>query len=335
MPQVGAVKGGHLGCIRLLLNHGASLVSCPKVILADCVESIVEGVPALLSRYLAAGADPNLADANGCTLLHIAAAEKRLLAVKMLVQAGANVLAEDRFGLTPIDTATRFKANNVVLFLQPAVNKALATSRVKNRANDNIQMTIADMDELENNVSEADVREAAGLSVAEGEKQVNQGWVKESSAWNPLALPPVAPQDPTSTLGRPSRTPPDNSNTSLTPRGPAMLALGAQATAVSPIMASDRPLTSSSGTTRATSVAERNGTPVESVRAATFLLDIQSFTAPTAQPPAADKGVSVNSSAAKETKYVEGSEAVQEFAQENVRASTNAWISEVERELGQ
>ena len=127
----------------MLLDHGASLISCPKVILADCVESILEGVPALLSRYLAAGAEPNLPDANGCTLLHIAAAEKSLLAVKMLVQAGANVLAEDRFGQTPIVYAEKVKANNVVQFLHPAVTKALTTSRAKNAP----PITIANMDD--------------------------------------------------------------------------------------------------------------------------------------------------------------------------------------------
>ena len=167
-----------------MLDHGASLVSCPKVILADCVESILEGVPAILSRYLAAGADPNLPDANSCTLLHIAAAEKSLLAVKMLVQAGANVLLEDRFGHQPIDTAKRFKANNVVQFLQPAVNKALATSRVKSKAKDTSDSQVT-VDEMV--TPQEDVREAPFLPIEEGERQQEVlGWVTDS-AWRPLA----------------------------------------------------------------------------------------------------------------------------------------------------
>ena len=42
---VGALRGGHTGSTKLLLNAGCSLVACPKVTLTDCIESIHDGSP--------------------------------------------------------------------------------------------------------------------------------------------------------------------------------------------------------------------------------------------------------------------------------------------------
>jgi hypothetical protein len=119
----------------------------------------------------------------------------------MLVQAGANVLLEDRFGHQPIDTAKMFKANNVVQFLQPSVNKALATSRMKSKAK-NTSDSQAMIDEMD--AAQEDVREAPFLPIEEGERQQVLGWVTDS-AWRSLApntaqdlialSPPVRPPD--------------------------------------------------------------------------------------------------------------------------------------------
>ena len=289
--QVGAVKAGHHACIRLLLDHGASLISCPKVILADCVESILEGVPALLSRYLAAGADPNLPDANGCTLLHIAAAEKCLLAVKMLVQAGANVLIKDRFGHAPIDTARLFKANNIVQFLQPAVDKALASSRVK-RADNGPQMTIADMDE-----------EPFERALKEGSDVVG-------SPWKPLAM---AAQDPHS----------GNNPFSSSPRGPiqsealgSFIASGKSGikmdampmVSVMPKKLSDRSQSSIARMTT-TSSMELNSTLESVIESAMLVRDsLPTPIPPYEVKPPDDREVSFNSHGPRVRKYVESLE---------------------------
>ena len=105
-----------------------SLAECTGVIMPVIVSSIVEGDMALLSRLLCAGVDPNLAgelcgqeqawkrinahphisypaDHNQSTLLHMAAAEGSMAAVKLLLEAGADPLLDDRWGDTACDDA--------------------------------------------------------------------------------------------------------------------------------------------------------------------------------------------------------------------------------------
>lgn len=59
-----------------------------------------------LKRLLEYGADPDSADYDFRTALHIAAAEGYFLVAKLLVDYGANVLFADRWGHTAIDEVT-------------------------------------------------------------------------------------------------------------------------------------------------------------------------------------------------------------------------------------
>ncbi|GAX76940.1 hypothetical protein CEUSTIGMA_g4387.t1 [Chlamydomonas eustigma] len=122
---LGAVKAGHHSCIQLLMEQSASLADCAKVVMTQVVECIIEGDMAMLGRFLAAGAEPDHPDHNKNRLLHVAAVEGSLAAVKLLVKAGANVLLQNRNGNTALDDAKRVQAAPVVEFLEPIVAEAL------------------------------------------------------------------------------------------------------------------------------------------------------------------------------------------------------------------
>jgi ankyrin repeat protein len=62
----------------------------------------LEGRIEELARSLVDGADPSVADAAGFTPLHFAAQSLHPEAVRILVDAGADIEARNRFGATPL-----------------------------------------------------------------------------------------------------------------------------------------------------------------------------------------------------------------------------------------
>ncbi|GAX80356.1 hypothetical protein CEUSTIGMA_g7795.t1 [Chlamydomonas eustigma] len=126
---VGAVRYNHPGSTAILLAAGCSLKDCTMTIKTDVIMSIVDKDIQKLTDYLSAGADPNMSDHTGSSLLHIAAGQGYLDAVELLVDFGANVLIEDRcndaWGSMPIHNAKRMNAHEVVAYLEPLVEKAL------------------------------------------------------------------------------------------------------------------------------------------------------------------------------------------------------------------
>lgn len=93
-------------------------------------------MPGIRER-LAAGDDVGLADGQGFTALHFAAQQSQTEAVRELLEAGAPVDAQDRFGNTPLWRAvfdSRGEVATVELLLRAgadpnSVNSAGATPR--------------------------------------------------------------------------------------------------------------------------------------------------------------------------------------------------------------
>ncbi|XP_022300661.1 glutaminase kidney isoform, mitochondrial-like isoform X1 [Crassostrea virginica] len=72
-----------------------------------------------LRRYYLLGLDMNIADYDGRTALHVAAAEGQEQAVRFLLEkCSVNVNIKDRWGFTPLDEAERFEHPEIVRLLQ-------------------------------------------------------------------------------------------------------------------------------------------------------------------------------------------------------------------------
>ncbi|CAI5522579.1 unnamed protein product, partial [Closterium sp. Naga37s-1] len=80
-----------------------------------------------LARLLEFGADPNSADYDGRTALHVAAAEGHLNVVKVLLQGGASPSVRDRWQRTPMDEARDNNHTVVVATLLRAAASATPT----------------------------------------------------------------------------------------------------------------------------------------------------------------------------------------------------------------
>ena len=103
-PIVDAVRHRQRPMVALLKRHGARVPGhhaaqlCALAAVGD-----IEG----LGLWIEAGADPNGADYDGRTALHLAAAEGRDDALQLLLVCGADPRRVDRFGSTAIEEARR------------------------------------------------------------------------------------------------------------------------------------------------------------------------------------------------------------------------------------
>ena len=72
----------------------------------------------MLRRLLKANIQVNAADYDKRGAVHLAAAEGNLAALKLLVEFGADLQIEDRWGNKVNDEANRAKAFNIVTYLR-------------------------------------------------------------------------------------------------------------------------------------------------------------------------------------------------------------------------
>jgi hypothetical protein len=102
-PLAAAAKGGHVGTVRMFLNHGATIR--PGLV------HTVAGTPHLdvMRVLLQRGGDVNSRDILHQTPLHKAAAFGRASMTKLLIDHGARVNAKDMEGRTPLHVAVRYE----------------------------------------------------------------------------------------------------------------------------------------------------------------------------------------------------------------------------------
>ena len=86
----------------------------------NLIEAAKTGYPPIVQAFLAKGADPNAAAADGGTALMWAVAGGSADVVRLLVEAGADPDAGDADGLTPAALATRRNRPDLVALLHAA-----------------------------------------------------------------------------------------------------------------------------------------------------------------------------------------------------------------------
>ncbi|KAL2644033.1 hypothetical protein R1flu_011620 [Riccia fluitans] len=120
-PLFEAVKGGNDSTIAVLVESGA------KLHLKDAgsfmCQAVVRGNHELLRRLVEAGVNLSAADYDHRTALHLAAAEGSFLCTKLLLESGADVFAQDRWGRTPLDEAVMHNRTSIIPLLRDAAAK--------------------------------------------------------------------------------------------------------------------------------------------------------------------------------------------------------------------
>nr|DAD38815.1 TPA_asm: hypothetical protein HUJ06_013137 [Nelumbo nucifera] len=117
-PLLEALKSGHDSVAAILVKNGALL----NLEDAGCYlcKVVIESNIDFLKRLLENGLDPNSKNYDQRTPLHVAAAEGLHLVAKILIKFGANVLAQDRWGNTPLDEGHRCGSKPLTKILEHA-----------------------------------------------------------------------------------------------------------------------------------------------------------------------------------------------------------------------
>jgi glutaminase len=129
-PADDAARGGHTAIAELLGIPTADSTSQPSKtddarihdnpVSADLIGFIwaaSEGDLTSLRRYIARGVNPDHADYDGRTALHVAASEGQKGAVRFLIGQGVNLSCLDRWGNTPLEDARREGHSSTALLL--------------------------------------------------------------------------------------------------------------------------------------------------------------------------------------------------------------------------
>ena len=113
-----AARNGHDDTMAVLLKNGAQLCMPEKLAASILDQAVFDGDITLLRRLLKAKIQVNALDYDKRGAVHLAAAEANLAALKLLVEFGADLKVEDRWGNKVEDEANRAKAGNVITYLQ-------------------------------------------------------------------------------------------------------------------------------------------------------------------------------------------------------------------------
>ena len=111
-----AVLNGHTNIVKILLEEGADSNlqdenGCSSLLL------LRRNIEQILPLLLEFGANLEIADYEGRTLLNLAAQTKEKNFIKFLLDAGADINSQDAKGMTPLLSAAKAKNYEVVEFL--------------------------------------------------------------------------------------------------------------------------------------------------------------------------------------------------------------------------
>ncbi len=102
----------------MLLKHGADLSMSGTHAASSLCQAVYNGDILMLKRLLNAKIHVNASDYDKRTAAHIAASEGNVAALKLLVEAGADLSLEDCWGNTIRSEAEKAKTGQVLAYLE-------------------------------------------------------------------------------------------------------------------------------------------------------------------------------------------------------------------------
>uniref|UniRef100_A0AAQ4Q695 Uncharacterized protein n=1 Tax=Gasterosteus aculeatus aculeatus TaxID=481459 RepID=A0AAQ4Q695_GASAC len=133
-----ACLDGQLAAVQLLVESGRSPVDCTDLQGRQPVHVVLSprsspNASTCLTYLLEHGADANATTYSGTTPLHLAATEGLLECAETLTRAGADVLARDSMGHTPLDAARIWCHREVARYLKSCVWQAEKKKEMQER----------------------------------------------------------------------------------------------------------------------------------------------------------------------------------------------------------
>ncbi|CAI5484010.1 unnamed protein product [Closterium sp. Yama58-4] len=122
-PLLEALRAGHMQTAEVLRENGAQILLDDPA--SELCHAVKRGMVEYLERLLSFGLDPNEADHDLRTPLHVAAAEGSVVLVRLLLEHGADAWARDRLGNLPVDEACRNGARPVIALLKDGMRVKL------------------------------------------------------------------------------------------------------------------------------------------------------------------------------------------------------------------
>ncbi len=111
------MKNNHEDVVEILLKRGAELSMSGSLAATTLCQAVDDGDILMLKRLMVAKIQVNAADYDKRTAAHIAASEGNVAALKLLVEAGADLSLEDRWRNTAKSEAEKAKSAQVLEYL--------------------------------------------------------------------------------------------------------------------------------------------------------------------------------------------------------------------------
>ncbi|KAK4530831.1 hypothetical protein CCYA_CCYA05G1688 [Cyanidiococcus yangmingshanensis] len=128
-PLSEAIRFRHEHCAEILRDEYGGRIFDRKSHF-ELIDAVARGDIAAVRSFIQEGVDVRQADYDRRTALHLAAAEGYTKVAHLLIEAGADVLATDRWGSTPLQEAIRFKHPETAVYLE-AVTGAQMRRRMR------------------------------------------------------------------------------------------------------------------------------------------------------------------------------------------------------------